>query len=210
MAAQFSKGTSFSNSNFHGSAQFQGCEFNGIVYLDGVAFDRSSTLFLNKAKYDKLYIRWDAIPNFDYDDTAYLLLIENFRNLGFFSDANKCYFQYRIESRQDLVWYYKPIDIMLMALYGYGTRPEYPLAWAILVILISGIVFFKTTDFNISFGEAILLSATAFTSGASSFITSPTDFTPKGRSRYIITLERISGWMLFALFLTALANTIIR
>ncbi len=73
---------------------------------------------------------------------------------------------------------------------------------------ISLIMFQRRT---ISLGESILLSATYFSSGANNIIsTTPLDLFPIGISRYIAVLERLLGWIFFAIFLAALANTTIR
>jgi|WetSurSiteA1Bulk_404760.scaffolds.fasta_scaffold20274_1 hypothetical protein len=42
------------------------------------------------------------------------------------------------------------------------------------------------------------------------FVSDPSDLKIVGNSRYLITIERILGLILFALFLTALARTVIR
>jgi hypothetical protein len=64
---------------------------------------------------------------------------------------------------------------------------------------------------SISIGESMLFSATYFSSGANSIIsTTPIDLTPIGVSRYIAVFERLLGWVFFALFLAALGNTAIR
>jgi hypothetical protein len=73
---------------------------------------------------------------------------------------------------------------------------------------VKSIIFQKRT---ISIGEAMLFSATYFSSGANNIISSqPTDLSPVGVSRYIAVLERLMGWFFFALFLSALGNTAIR
>jgi hypothetical protein len=52
-----------------------------------------------------------------------------------------------------------------------------------------------------------LLSATYFTSGASAIIFSvPEEFSPLGRSRYVVVILRLLGWIFFVLFLTSLGK----
>jgi hypothetical protein len=218
--AVFSKGANFNAVNFIGDASFNSCRFEGDAFFQGSRFERYLDLTL--AKYDKIYIRLESINKIIYDDTAYQLLIENFRQLGLFADSNKCYYRYRIERRESLPRFYRPLDWMLMALYGYGTRPEFTLICAFIVIIISGGFFFLKNGIRtnkselepgkrISIRNALLFSAIYFTSGASNIISSEfTEFTPVGISRYIAVIERLSGWILFALFMTALANTVIR
>jgi hypothetical protein len=214
--SSFIDSVDFSGSHFLGDASFSESLFNNEAYLMGTTFENDLNLTL--AKYKALYIRWSNINSLDYDDSAYLSLIDNFKRLGFFMDANNCYYRYRIDRRQDLPTHYRPIDWILMAFYGYGTKPEYPLAWAVFIIFISGYFFYKTNgirkstnpaESRISLGDAFIFSATAFTSGASAIIDSSKDMSPFGASRYVVTLERLLGWIFFALFLTALGKTII-
>jgi uncharacterized protein YjbI with pentapeptide repeats len=231
--ATFVKAAKFNDATFEKAAGFNDSQFNGDAVFEGTVF--KGKLFLKGAKYDKLRIRWNNIADLVYDDTAYLTLIDNFKKLGFFSDADNSYYTYRIKYRQNLPIYYRPIDWMLMASYGYGTNPGLPVLWSIVTIIICGFIFFcahgmnkksnelvngKETDKQslnrsqtyqrLSIWEAINFSATAFTSGASAFVPYPSDFVPVGKSKYLITIDRILGWVFFMLFLTALARTIIR
>jgi hypothetical protein len=60
---------------------------------------------------------------------------------------------------------------------------------------------------EVSIWEALLLSATYFTSGASAIISSvPEEFRPLGRSRYVVVILRLLGWVFFVLFLTSLGK----
>ena len=63
---------------------------------------------------------------------------------------------------------------------------------------------------TISLGESFALSATALTSGAKDLISTPANISIAGISAYMVTLERVLGWVLFALFLAALGKTVIR
>jgi hypothetical protein len=55
-------------------------------------------LHLTRTKYDKLYIKWSSIPNgLGYDESAYQQLIENFKNVGYSSDADEAYYTFRKE-----------------------------------------------------------------------------------------------------------------
>ncbi|HQE96558.1 MAG TPA: hypothetical protein PKY20_00070, partial [Methanothrix sp.] len=119
------------------------------------------------------------------------------------------------------------------ATYGYGLRPVRPLGWAALFILMGGLFFFLTGSVTrskegpsekkplalcrreekpkvgISIYEAFLLSATYFTSGASSIISAtPTEFVPLGRGRYVVVILRLLGWIFFVLFLSSLTRTV--
>ncbi|MCX6673280.1 MAG: hypothetical protein NTY37_05835 [Methanothrix sp.] len=60
---------------------------------------------------------------------------------------------------------------------------------------------------EVSIWEALLLSATYFTSGASSIISFvPQEFSPLGRSRYVVVILRLLGWVFFVLFRPSLGK----
>ena len=107
------------------------------------------------------------------------------------------------------------------------------MGWAALFILVGGMFFFLTEslarskethagkkplalrrreekpDSNVSFWEALLLSATYFTSGASIIISAtPTEFVPVGSGRYVVVILRLLGWIFFVLFLSSLTGTV--
>jgi hypothetical protein len=214
----------FDNSQFSKEAFFDGARING-------------TLSLYRTKYDTLNIRWSSIHDLAYDDTAYHLLIQNFNKLGFVDDARECQYSYRCKHREELFRQHKfdrwLFDLLAYATYGYGLRPVRPLGWSLSFILIGGLFLFLTKsvtrskagpsekkphalrrreekpDGEVSIWEALLLSATYFTSGASSIISStPTEFVPVGRARYVVVLLRLLGWIFFVIFLSSLNRTV--
>ncbi len=217
---------SFDNSQFSKEAFFQGARING-------------TFSLYRTKYDTLNIRWSSIHDLAYDDTAYHLLIQNFNKLGFGDDARECQYSYRCKHREELWRQHRfdrwLFDLLAWASYGYGLRPVRPLGWAALLILMGGLFFFLTgsvarskestepaeksltaagarenkPDSSVSIWESLLLSATYFTSGASSIISAtPTEFVPVGRGRYVVVILRLMGWIFFVLFLSSLTRTV--
>jgi len=215
---------SFDNSQFSKEAFFQGAQIKG-------------TLSLNRTKYDTLNIRWSSIHDLAYDDTAYHLLIQNFNKLGFTDDARECQYSYRCKHRQELFRQHKfdgwLFDLLAWRSYGYGLRPTWPLFWSCVSIFLGGLFFFLTgsvarskeshsgkkplalrrkeekPEGKVSIYEALLLSATYFTSGASSIISAtPTEFVPIGRGRYVVVILRLLGWIFFVLFLSSLTRTV--
>jgi uncharacterized protein YjbI with pentapeptide repeats len=215
---------SFDNSQLSKEAFFQGAQING-------------TLSLYRTKYDTLKIRWSSIHDLAYDDTAYHLLIQNFNKLGFTDDASECQYSYRCKHRGELWRQHKfdrwLFDLLAWATYGYGLRPVRPLGWSALFILVGGLFFVLTgsvarskeapsgkmlralrrredkQEDAVSIWEAFLLSATFFTSGASSIISAtPTEFVPVGPGRYVVVLLRLLGWIFFVIFLSSLTRTV--
>ncbi|MCX6679236.1 MAG: hypothetical protein NTX42_02540 [Methanothrix sp.] len=155
-------------------------------------------------------------------------MIENFKKLGFTDDAGECYYSYRCKHMWELLrqgkfdsWFF---DLLAWATNGYGLRPVRPLGWSVLFILLGGTFFFVTKSINrskcpepsgrrrrairgkdsspregeVSFWEDLLLSA---------IISSvPQEFSPLGRSRYVVVILRLLGWIFFVLFLTSLGK----
>ena len=245
--AQFNQYALFRDMQFNQEAHFEDAKFHDAVFNNSqfskeAFFDSShinGTLFLYRTKYDKLNIRWSSIHDLAYDDTAYYLLIENFKKQGFTDDANECYYSYRYKHMWELFRqgeFAKGLfDLLAFATYGYGLRPVRPLGWSLLFILLGGAFFFVTKSIirskngaqsgkrlpairgkesappvnDVSIWEALLLSATYFTSGASSIISAtPMEFSPLGKARYIVILLRLLGWIFFVIFLSSLTRTV--
>ena len=270
--SRFDQSACFRESRFNQSAYFWGSRFNQSAYFSESRFNQESnfvdahfqdaifdysqfskdpffdgskiigTLSIYRTKYDRINIRWSSIHDLAYDDTAYYLLTENFKKLGFTDDASECYYSYRCKHgwrllRQGKIinWFF---DSLAWCTYGYGLRPERPLIWSIFFILLGGIYFFTSNGINrskdgsdkgesrfttngrkesesddsskkVSIWEAFLLSATYYTSGASAIISStPMEFTPQGKARYVVVLLRLSGWIFFVLFLSSLTRIV--
>lgn len=226
----FNKIAAFMNSQFNGYAYFGRCVFNDTVsfnnsqlikdaFFDESTFSNNSVLFLIRGKLNKMYLRWNNIEKLGYDDESYLFLIDNYKKIGWIDDSNNCYYEYRITRPLD-----NPIqyiyDRAACLSYGYGVKPERPLVLSVITILLFGLIFYssrsitnplnqKNANQKLSIWESIHFSATAFTSGANSFISYPTEIKAIGKSKYLITLERILGGLFFTLLLIALANTAI-
>ena len=226
----FNKTAAFMNCQFSGYAYFGRCRFNDMVifnnsqlikdaFFDDSSFSKKSILFLTRGKFNKIYLRWNNIKKLGYDDESFLFLIDNYKKIGWIDDSNNCYYEYRIS---------RPINNPMQYIYdraecysyGYGMKPERPLILSVISILLFGIIFYfsrsitnsigqKNANQKLSIWESIHFSATAFTSGANSFISYPTEIVIAKRSRYLITFERILGGLFFTLLLIALANTAI-
>lgn len=150
-SSQFNKQVSFDDSQFKGSTSFKSTRFKEDASFEGADFN--GTLYLDRAKYDKLYISWKNIKELGYDDAAYLALLENFKKLGYFEDYDACYYDYRQKHRdQDWSgryhamhsaeeWTRKRIDVLLEVFYGYGKKPLLPLLWSAGIIILFGIIW---------------------------------------------------------------------
>jgi uncharacterized protein YjbI with pentapeptide repeats len=213
---EFGPRAQFSKAKFRKSAGFNESKFNGYALFDGTTFE--GTLFLKMAEYNKMFIRWKSISHLEFDDSSFLLLIENFKKLGFWSDADECYYNYRLERNRYLSFIYRPADLMLAILYGYGKKPERPLIWFAITIFIFGLIFYimgvvHKIGKKISIFDAIFFSAVNIASGTKtlgSYISQPSEFEAVGRFQYLVVLEKFLGMLLFTMFLSALAGTVIR
>ena len=196
-------------------------------------------LSLKGSDLERLDIRWSSIKDLAYDDSAYNLLRKNLDTRGYLDDASDCEYSYRCKHRADLwrqgklgMW---SLDFLAWASYGYGLKPQWPLYWSISIILLGGLFFFSTRSVvrssqcpgpsenkslaasdkgeempgSVSIWESLLLSATYFTSGASSIISAAhTEIVPVGRGRYVVVLLRLLGWIFFVIFLSSLTKVV--
>jgi hypothetical protein len=152
-SAEFSKPVYFNDAKFTNSTSFNDSRFKDDALFEGALFD--GPLYLTRAKYDRLYIRWKNIRELGYDDAAYLALLENFKKLGYVEDYDASYYEYRRQHRdQDWSgryhamnpweeWLQKRIDFGLQAFYGYGKKPILPLLWSVGTILLFGLIWRK-------------------------------------------------------------------
>ena len=148
--ATFSGFADFRYATFSGDAYFGGATFNGDAIFEETRFKKD--LYLKFAKYDRLYIRWESIHHLYYDDTAYQLLIENFKKQGFLVDADNSYYQLRVEQFLNRNPINDPLrsllDLGAWIFYGFGKRPIYPILWSIFFIGLFGI-FWITINLSI-------------------------------------------------------------
>jgi uncharacterized protein YjbI with pentapeptide repeats len=257
--SNFNGYATFRYSNFKDDADFEGSGFYKEANLNDVVFNRNvsfissqfkgdalfenttfkSELSLTRARYDKLFIRWNNITRLAYDDSAYMSLMKNFKDLGYLEDYDSCYFQYRKEHRgqpwpavNDVEeWSRKLIDYPLQWFYGYGTKPFNAVIISVVIIVIFGI-FWKVlglggpqdlTNASLQPGEEWLdgditdilgFSVTVFLSGTRFFIDPPALPRIEGRSRSLIKkafiLERLLGALFSILFFIAISGTIVR
>ena len=233
--ANFNQESNFENAII-GNAIFNHSQFSKDVSFDNASI---KDLSLKGSDLEKLDIRWSSIHDLAYDDSAYNLLRKNLDARGYLDDASDCEYSYRCKHRADLwrqgklgMW---SLDFLAWASYGYGLKPQWPLYWSISLILLGGLFFFSTrsvvrsgqcpgpsenkspaasdkgeeTPGSVSIWESLLLSATYFTSGASSIISAThTEIVPVGRGRYVVVLLRLLGWIFFVIFLSSLTRAV--
>ena len=171
--AKFSSYADFMRADFTGNSSFEDVEFNGNIEFGDARFENENSFYrilfkrpayfencfikslnLTKAEYSRLQLRWDDIESLHFDEAAYLALIKNYNTLGWYGDANRCYYDYRNAVRKNwrtasstgfeariLKLFDLLIDYMEWLLYGYGVRPIIPISWSAIIILAFGLFF---------------------------------------------------------------------
>jgi len=216
--AIFNKLADFRNTRFNNYAIFRNATFKGDAFFDNSRFSNdaffdnavlSQHVSLKQTNYQKFYTRWKNLADsLNYDDEAYLSLIENYKNLGWFEDANDCYYKYRCEYRRanydfpppslrelneglknyisqwqlffmNLLFYWIP-DSIFMGINGYGVMPSRPLFWMLLTISLFGIIFWFTD--SIPFWSAMKFSVVVFLSGSGKLFVEAPDYKPNPKS----------------------------
>jgi hypothetical protein len=242
--ATFNKNADFMDVKFDGDADFGKAQFNedvtfeeaqleGYALFEDAHFGEKSHLCLNRTRYYKLRLRWDNVntQNFEADDEAYLYLIRNYRDMGWFEDANECYYEY-MKNRECKGRFSDCINKVLFVSYGYGTKPEYSLIWSFGLIILFGIIWdlsgirASTLDVEkgdsegnrrmrgiVKFIDAIIFSAVVFLSGTKLFV-DPPEYSDSSRAseslvRFFFTTERVLGMMLFFLFIFAVSASLL-
>ncbi len=225
----------FRNADFRGDAFFDNARFNNDAFFDNASFDKD--ISLNQTYYQRLYARWSCLEKgLKYNDEAFLSLIENYKNLGWFEDADNCYYKYRIEyarhaydislppisellnNPEDYIthWYYllnniilKLVDFLFMVINGYGVRPFRPLILIIFIIPAFGFIYWYKD--NVSFSSAIKFSAVVFLAGSGKLFVQAPDYKPKSSFKKVMFyLELIIGMVIFIALLVAFSKTVLR
>jgi hypothetical protein len=224
----FEKGVLFFKTKFHKNADFGLAKFLEDAVFEKANFHDEISLFLTKyeklnikwsyltkPKYDKLIVRnWFKVSKLDTEtDEIILSLINNFKNIGYFEDADECYYYYRNFRRRNMNIIYKIADYVLMLLYGYGVKPIRPLIISTIIFLSFSLIFFNVpavvgTAKAIPFLDALNMSASVFLSGTT--IIADPKYHTTGMLYWIFNLEKLLGSLFIFLFLVSIGKTIIR
>jgi hypothetical protein len=229
--SQFNKIAAFDGAQFNGTANFYNSQFKDDALFEDTKF--RDVLYLERTKYNKLYIRWDNIKSLSYDESAYQQLIENFRKLGYSSDVDNSYYQFRKDQflhrrlTDDLLVYFS--DLIAWRSYGFSKKPFFPLAWSAFFIVLFGGIWMamgskksrsKIDEYSQiqkwpgSTLEALFFSATLFLSGTKLFVDPPDIPELQGVSRSIVNkvfiTERLLGALFSILFFLAITGMIIK
>ena len=234
--SQFNHSVDFTKSQFNKDAIFKrsylkSADFNQTTFSGTLSFEDTQIDLLNltRTEFGKIFMRWKSIGHLEYDETAYLLLMSNFKNLNFLDDANECYYDYHNDRRATLPLLYQPVDYALMLFYGYGVMPERPVILSFAFMTIFAALFWwrqgilpmregepKEEANRFSLLEAAAFSAMTFLSGGKLVFDPPEYRIASGRpwrdvqiSKALFILERLLGMVLIIMFAIAVGKTII-
>jgi uncharacterized protein YjbI with pentapeptide repeats len=203
---------------FNRSLKLDNCKIYSM-YIDAEFSDSSPRqISLQYPDLTHLFARWESIKDHiryegPDDDSAYLAIIKNYNNLGWFEDADKCYYEFRKLSQKRKNWFtkdkgFKGVDwskILDWAAFiscGYGVRLRFVLGWMIGLIILFGIINFH---FGNPAPESAFMSTMAFTASL------PNNASPMSHDlRYVFVAERFLGTVLIALFVVVLTKKLIR
>lgn len=198
--AQFGGDVFFTNAIFLGNAIFTFAQIGSHAYFMGASFKKEFDI--RNIRFNNIGIRWEAIKDHLLcEGPEYLALVKNFNNWEQFDDADKCYYQYKIKKAQKIKGARKVLDFFLFYFYGYGIRPELPLAVLVVIFFISTLVYLLD-------GQAQTIESAADLSIVSLAAQLGNNLT--GLSRWWSIAERILGWLLMSSFLVVLAKKTLR
>ena len=148
--AKFDREANFRISQFDGNADFTEAQFRDDALFEDAIFDKN--LILERSRFNKFYIKFSSINNrLKHNDEVYLALVENYKQLGWLESADECYYDYRV-NHVNLGFFRRFFDLIARYSYGYGLKPELPLLWSSLIILISAVIFYFSWFLAISSG----------------------------------------------------------
>ncbi|WP_196296977.1 potassium channel family protein [Methanosarcina barkeri] len=152
----FGDSASFSYSAFDDSAFFEEVSFSNTSYFQWANFDDavdfSGTLFnevtLNGTDFKEMRVSWNSLENsLVFDGPTYVKLIQNFRSLEQFEDADAAYYQYRKCCQAEKSWTpfskegSKWCDILMWFTCGYGVKPFRSFHLGGLIVLLFSFIY---------------------------------------------------------------------
>ncbi len=215
--------------------------------------------FAGVSGFSNIQIRWKCDPNIHkkttnteyaihkglkyhlkYDETFYIALINNYNNIGWFTDADDAYYTYRKEKRKSRpTWESIPEWIFLECTFGYGVKPwillrTFLIFWILPSLIYLRFIYYKESIplpiwwfsvkkyyrlfrwpwiiFHSRFCWALIHSLDTLTPGVTfkSLETLNPYKFDSKKAIYVERLHHIVGWYLLALFLILFSRVWIR
>lgn len=212
--AYFEEDVDFGSARFNGDVTFNFSVFRGDGYFNNAEFNKK--FFLDRTKFSKLEIKFESIKEaLAFSENTHLKLIENFKSLGWFNDADDCYFHYRqVNQKEKGLGWSKLIDVFGWLSCGYGVRPDYTLWLSLTLIIVFGFFYWLGNGVRLGFSNVTskISRSNALYYSAAVFVSQPHPrWHPNGEWwKYVVLIEKIMGWMLLALFIVTLGKVMIR
>jgi uncharacterized protein YjbI with pentapeptide repeats len=212
----------FRKSRFLKYTNFVGADFGKFAQFGDN--DIKNTIDLTNIKFGTLELSWDVIgiSSVYFDANTFHALIKNYNDLGWYDDADKCYYDYRLWSQglkhQNDPYLYA--DIIAMNLCGYGVRWQNTIYCAIGIIILFWFIFIIRKDvLDLQWDEFKKRLFELFTLSAIILISAPVEWYPFGKRKFIkyirrykysTLIERLVGWGLMILFIGVISRLMIR
>lgn len=232
--AKFNGRAVFLGARFRDMAEFSESQFNASSQFVGARFDKE--LYFYNVKFKNFNIFWDSVHNkLISDEPGYISLINNFKGLGQFEDADSCYYQYREwkqNNRPDYDFKGKIWDFLAWISCGYGVRWTHPMISGVIAIFLFGIYYWICNSLTMigaqlsgnspskdisrelleEFESAILLSVICLLSLPGEWYPyEKEEFSRFIRSHFFVAiLERLIGWGLVLLLIGTLTRLMVR
>lgn len=230
VGATFKGEAYFMRATFKNDALFNEAKFDQDVVFEGIKFDPlESIINLNNTRMEKLYGRWHYIDgHLEFNEEAYMYLIENYKNIGLRTDANDCYYKYRLAYEKTffpICWeqschplknlIYRAIDLVIMSIYGYGVKPLRTFLFGLSSVIVIGLIYWRFDNYDLI--KAIKFSSVVFLSGTGRLFVKTPEYKPGPKEgswkanilRIIFTIEQVLGAITFVSLLIGINNTIL-
>lgn len=143
--ATFGDSADFRYSTFGDSACFEEMTFTDTVEFSGTQFKEVA---LNGTDFKEMRVNWNSLENsLVFDGPTYVKLIQNFRSLEQFEDADAAYYQYRKHCQAEKSWIpfskggSKWCDILMWFTCGYGVKPFRAFYLGSLIVLLFSFIY---------------------------------------------------------------------
>ena len=208
--ADFNDTATFERADFSGDAYFSDVKFRDEVSFDYTKFNKVyfiETLFtfvsFKELEFYRIKVNWSSLNDrLVFDGPTYTKLINNFREMEQFDDADAAYYQYRRLSQANKKWSFsKLLDVLAWLSCGYGVKPGYPLIWSLILIVAFALVYWTGNDIKFMYALSLSLHT---------YIPSGSDGYPKNFYPTLRMIESFLGWILLTFLIIVLAKQGIR
>jgi uncharacterized protein YjbI with pentapeptide repeats len=210
----FREAVDFAYAEFRDNVGFGGALVEGDTNFENAIFNKSVSMY--KTKFARLYAPWTMIKTHFklYTGNDQLSFIKNYKEIGSFSDADNCYYDFRFDSMNS------PFDYLALITCGYGVRVQNTIMFALGILILFGLlIFLRILNLRAPLKDNMKRIKRSFALSAIVLIMAPAEwyFCEKEvyddmvkRVKYILYLERLIGWCIMAILIAVLSRMMIR